>query len=136
MTDRTALDHPAQERSALDRSALERSALDRSALDTVQAQLDAFNAHDLDAFVATYAEDAVITGVAPEPIVGTAAIRAFYEPRLQNPELSCVIDTTVLFGTRWVVAQEQVVNAGVATETIATFDVVDGRISRASMLKA
>lgn len=114
----------------------DRTALDRSALDTVQAQLDAFNAHDLDAFVATYAEDAVITGVAPEPIVGSAAIRAFYEPRLQNPELSCVIDTSVLFGSRWVVAQEQVINAGVATETIATFDVVDGLIARASMLKA
>ncbi|MDR2997059.1 MAG: nuclear transport factor 2 family protein [Microbacterium sp.] len=108
----------------------------RTAIDTVQAQLDAFNAHDLGAFVATYADDAVITGVAPEPIVGTAAIRAFYEPRLQNPELSCVIDTSVLFGTRWVVAQEQVINAGVATETVATFDVIDGRISRASMLKA
>lgn len=108
----------------------------RNAIDTVQAQLDAFNAHDLDAFVATYAADAMITGVAVEPIVGRDAIRAFYEPRLQNPELSCVIDNTVLFGTRWVVAQERVINAGVATETIATFDVVDGLISRASMLKA
>jgi len=114
----------------------DRTTLDRSALDTVQAQLDAFNAHDLDAFVATYADDAVVTGVAPEPLVGSAAIRAFYEPRLQNPELSCVIDTSVLFGSRWVVAQERVINAGVATETIATFDVVDGVISRASMLKA
>lgn len=114
----------------------DRTALDRSALDTVQAQLDAFNAHDLEAFVATYADDAVVTGVAPEPLVGSAAIRAFYEPRLQNPELSCVIDTSVLFGSRWVVAQERVINAGVATETIATFDVVDGAISRASMLKA
>ncbi|WP_336502749.1 nuclear transport factor 2 family protein [Microbacterium paraoxydans] len=114
----------------------DRTALDRSALDTVQAQLDAFNAHDLEAFVATYADDAVVTGVAPEPLVGSAAIRAFYEPRLQNPELSCVIDTSVLFGSRWVVAQERVINAGVATETIATFDVVDGVISRASMLKA
>lgn len=108
----------------------------RSALDTVQAQLDAFNAHDLDAFVATYADDAVIAGVGPEPVIGAAAIRAFYEPRLQNPELSCVIDTSVLFGSRWVVAQERVINAGVETETIATFDVVDGRIARASMLKA
>lgn len=114
----------------------DRTAQDRSTLDTVQAQLDAFNAHDLDAFVATYADDAVVTGVAPEPLVGSAAIRAFYEPRLQNPELSCVIDTSVLFGSRWVVAQERVINAGVATETIATFDVVDGVISRASMLKA
>ena len=114
----------------------DRTALDRSALDTVQAQLDAFNAHDLEAFVATYADDAGVTGVAPEPLVGAAALRAFYEPRLQNPELSCVIDTSVLFGSRWVVAQERVINAGVATETIATFDVVDGVISRASMLKA
>lgn len=114
----------------------DRTAQDRSALDTVQAQLDAFNAHDLDAFVATYADDAVVTGVGPGPLVGSAAIRAFYEPRLQNPELSCVIDTSVLFGSRWVVAQERVINAGVATETIATFDVVDGVISRASMLKA
>lgn len=109
---------------------------DRTALETVQAQLDAFNAHDLDAFVATYAADAVITGVAAEPVIGTAAIRTFYEPRLQNPHLSCVIDTSVLFGTRWVVAQEQVLNAGVATETIATFDVDRGLIVRASMLKA
>ncbi|MDQ4215103.1 nuclear transport factor 2 family protein [Microbacterium sp. ASV81] len=108
----------------------------RTALDTVQAQLDAFNAHDLDAFVATYAADAVIVGVAPKPIAGEQAIRAFYEPRLQNPDLSCMIETSVLFGSRWVVAREQVVNAGVATETIATFDVVDGLIARASMLKA
>lgn len=108
----------------------------RSALDTVQAQLDAFNGHDLDAFVAAYSDDAVITGVAPEPLVGSAEIRAFYEPRLRNAELSCVVETTVLFGERWVVAREQVVNAGVATETIAMFDVVGGLIRRASMLKA
>ncbi|MGW8482470.1 nuclear transport factor 2 family protein [Microbacterium sp. NPDC055903] len=108
----------------------------RTAVDTVRAQLDAFNAHDLEAFVATYAVDAVITGVSPEPITGRAEIRAFYEPRLANPELSCEIDAQVLFGERWVVAHEQVVNAGVATETIATFDVVGGLIARASMLKA
>jgi len=47
-----------------------------------------------------------------------------------------VIDSTVLFGDRWVIAREYVINADVSTETIATFDVVDGRISRASMLKA
>lgn len=107
-----------------------------TALAVVNAQVDAFNDHDLTTFVGTYTEDAVITGVAPEPIVGREAIIAFYAPRLENPELSCEIDTTVLFGERWVVAQERVINAGVATETIATFDVVDGLIQRASMLKA
>lgn len=108
----------------------------RTAESTVRAQLDAFNAHDLDAFVETYTPDAVISGVAPEPVSGTQGIRAFYEPRLSSTDLSCVIEQIVLFGERWVVAREQVINAGVATETIAIFDVVDGLISRASMLKA
>lgn len=107
----------------------------RTALATVEAQLDAFNAGDLDAFAATYADDAVVTGVSPSAIVGIDELRAFYGPRLANPDLSCVIEETVLFGDRWVVAREQVVNAGIPTETIATFDVVNGRIARASMLK-
>ena len=105
-------------------------------LAVVTAQLDAFNAHDLDAFIATYSPDTIVTGVAPDPIVGHAALRAFYEPRLANPDLSCEIETIVQFGDRWVVAREYVINAGVRTETIATFDVVDGLIQRASMLKA
>jgi len=107
-----------------------------TALQTVTAQVDAFNAHDLDAFVATYADDAVITGVAQTPLVGRPAIRKFYAGRLDNPSLSCSIDATTLFGDRWVVARENVVNDGVGTETIATFDVRDGLIRRASMLKA
>ena len=38
----------------------DRSTLDRSALDTVQAQLDAFNAHDLDAIMSFFADDCVL----------------------------------------------------------------------------
>lgn len=107
-----------------------------SALSIVQAQVDAFNAHDIEAFLATYAEDAVVTGVTPEPLVGRDRLREFYTPRLQNAGVRCDIDTSVLFGERWVIARELVVSAIGATETIATFDVVDGAISRASMLKA
>ncbi|WP_345763434.1 nuclear transport factor 2 family protein [Diaminobutyricibacter sp. McL0608] len=107
-----------------------------AALQTVTDQVDAFNAHDLDAFVATYSEDAVVSGVAETPLVGREAIRAFYADRLVNPLLSCTIDATTVFGNRWVVAREHVANAGIATETIATFDVRDGLIQRASMLKA
>ncbi|MGN6428933.1 MAG: nuclear transport factor 2 family protein [Leifsonia sp.] len=106
-----------------------------SALETVSAQVAAFNAHDLEAFVATYAEDAVVVGVAAEPIVGRDALRAFYGERLTHPDLRCEIDATTLFGDRWVVARESVIRDGVATETIATFDVRDGVIRRASMLK-
>lgn len=105
-------------------------------LAVVTTQLDAFNAHDLEAFVATYSTDTIVTGVAAEPIVGHEALREFYEPRLANPDLSCEIETVVQFGERWVVAREYVINGGTRTETIATFDVVDGLIQRASMLKA
>ena len=40
----------------------------------VTAQVDAFNVRDLDGFCATYAPDAVVSGVTPEPIVGRDAI--------------------------------------------------------------
>lgn len=106
------------------------------ALRVVTEQVDAFNAHDLDAFVATYAEDAVVTGVGDTALVGRDAIRAFYADRLAHPDLSCSIDAHTQFGDRWVVARESVVRDGVATETIATFDVRDGEIRRASLVKA
>ncbi len=106
------------------------------ALRVVTAQVDAFNAHDLDAFVASYAEDAVVSGVGEEPLAGRDAIRAFYAGRLADPGLSCSVAAHALFGARWVIAQEYVVRDGVATETIATFDVRDGLIHRASLVKA
>lgn len=110
------------------------SALD--ALTVVTAQVEAFNTHDLEGFVATYSPDAVITGLGDELVVGRDAIRSFYEPRLSDPTMRCDVESTVLFGDRWVIAQEFVSKDGAATETIATFDVSDGLIQRASLVKA
>ncbi|WP_166845388.1 nuclear transport factor 2 family protein [Isoptericola sp. BMS4] len=102
----------------------------------VAEQVDAFNARDLDRFVATYAPDAVVTGVTPDPIVGRDALRAFYGGRFDDAALHCEITTSVAFGERWVVARELVTTANGTGETVATFDVADGVIARASMLKA
>lgn len=102
----------------------------------VAEQVDAFNAHDLERFVATYAPDAVVSGVTPEPVVGRDALRAFYAGRFDDAALRCEITTSVTFGERWVVARELVTSGAGTGETIATFDVVDGLIARASMLKA
>lgn len=107
-----------------------------STLSIVQAQVDAFNAHDLEAFLTFYARDAVVVGVAPEPLIGQERLRAFYAPRLRDDSVHCTIDASVLFGERWVVARELVSTAGGVTETIATFDIGGGLIQRASMLKA
>lgn len=107
-----------------------------SAVAVVEAQVSAFNNHDLEAFLATYALDAVVVGVAAEPLCGAAELREFYAPRMQDASLSCVVDTQLQLGERWVVARELVASAVGTSETIATFEVLNGRISRASMLKA
>ena len=108
----------------------------RTAAETVSAQLAAFNAHDLEAFASTYAVDAVVTGVAPQALSGRDAIRDFYSLRFADGGLSCIIETSVGFGERWVVAREFVTGPERIAETIAIFDVVNGFISRATMLKA
>ncbi|WP_340696848.1 nuclear transport factor 2 family protein [Cellulosimicrobium funkei] len=101
----------------------------------VTAQVDAFNVRDLDGFCATYARDAVVSGVTPEPIVGRDALRAFYASRFEDAALHCVIDASVTFGGRWLVARELVTTSNGTGETIATFEVRDGLITRASMVK-
>ncbi len=52
----------------------------KSAVEVVQKQLDAFNAQDLEAFLATYADDAVITTASTGKVVmqGKAVMRERY----------------------------------------------------------
>lgn len=103
--------------------------IDRSAL--VQRQVDAFNAGDLEGFLATYHSDARIEGVAPgEPLVGQAAIRRFYAPRLTRG-LHCDVLEQAELGL-WVIAHERVGDA----ETLAVFEIPDDTISRAVILRA
>jgi uncharacterized protein (TIGR02246 family) len=53
--------------------------LRRSAADVVQAQLDAYNAGDLEAFLSTYADDAVLSRASGEELSrGKEALRARY----------------------------------------------------------
>ncbi len=107
-----------------------------SATEIVRAQVEAFNNQDLEGFLATYSSDAIVIGVAPEPLVGSEQLRAFYEPRLQDTSLRCVLHTVLSLGERWVVARELITSSQSSSEVIATFDVVDGLIARASMLRA
>lgn len=106
-----------------------------SASEIIHAQVEAFNAHDVEGFVATYAEDTVVMGVAPEPLAGRQALREFYGARLRNGTLFCEVRSLVCFGARWVVAHEVVSDDTTSTETVATFEVVDGLIRRSSIVK-
>jgi hypothetical protein len=65
----------------------------------IQAQLDAYNRHDAEAFATAYAPEAEILELATGTVLarGTAAIRTFYATRFQaNPHLHAEVLHRVL----------------------------------------
>lgn len=79
------------------------------AIALVQRQLDAYNAHDLEAFLACYAPDVrVETFPGGEPLcLGREAMRARYAPLLARPDLHAALVGRLALG-RVVVDQERV----------------------------
>ena len=59
-------------------------------------QFDAYNNHDLDAFCALFATDAVLTDLPSGQVVaeGMAAIREMYQARFATPNLYCRVHST------------------------------------------
>lgn len=99
--------------------------------DPVQRQLDAYNAHDLERFVAEYAEDIrVFRPPAPEPVlVGKQAFARHYaENRFTLPELHAEVVNRMVCG-HTVVDHERItgLQPGVV-EAIAVYAVSDGLI--------
>jgi hypothetical protein len=63
----------------------------------VQSQLDAYNAHDLDAFAATYADTVQIFRHPGQPMLqGRAALRALYGPLFQAGPKARLVHRQVL----------------------------------------
>ena len=79
-------------------------------IDVVQKQLEAYNARDLEAFAATYADDVRIFRMpAVEPaVVGKAQLREVYRQRFASPDLHADIVTRIVLGNK-VIDQERVV---------------------------
>lgn len=111
----------------------------------IQAQLDAYNRHDAEAFAATYAPEAEIVELATGTVLakGTAAIRAFYAARFQaNPGLHAEVLHRTLQGA-FVVDQERitgVLTAPGGTErppltAVVLYEIKEGRIARAWLLR-
>lgn len=104
----------------------------------VQQQLDAYNAHDLEALLHVYAEDArVFEHPATLLASGSAQLRERFATRLQEPNLRAHLRQRMVMG-RFVVDQERVERTfpeGTGSvELIATYEVVDGRITNAWFL--
>ena len=104
----------------------------------VQQQLDAYNAHDLDALLATYAENAqLFEHPATLLASGHSQLRARFALRFQEPNLHAHLINRIVLG-RFVVDHERVTRTfpeGPGTiELIVTYEVVDGKIINAWFL--
>jgi len=99
--------------------------------DPVQRQLDAYNAHDLDRFLAEYHDDVrVFRPPAAEPVlVGKAAMGEHYaRNRFNRPELHAALLNRMVAGAI-VVDHEHITGLPDGPlVAIAVYEVVDGRI--------
>ncbi len=97
----------------------------------VQRQLDAYNAHDLDRFLAEYAEDVqVFRPPAREPmLVGRQAMREHYgRNRFTLPDLHARLVNRIVSGN-FVVDHEDITGLPQGRlSAVAVCEVVDGRI--------
>jgi hypothetical protein len=101
----------------------------------VQRQLDAFNARDLDALLATYADDAQMFEHPSKLLAsGAAAFRERYTARFQEPELHATLLSRTVMGNI-VVDHEDVVRTfpeGTGRiKLIMIYEVQNGRIAKA-----
>jgi hypothetical protein len=102
--------------------------------DIVQRQLDAYNAHDLDAFTACFSDDVRLYRM-PEPTpntIGIEALRTFYaEHRFSIPTLRAELVNRIAFGDK--VADHERIH-GLSerpVEMMAVYQVRDGAIVNA-----
>ena len=101
----------------------------------VQRQLDAYNARDIDALMATYADDIEQFDFPSTPLaVGAAAVRARQSVRLQEPDLYARLLGRTAMGN--LVIDHEIVTRnfpeGIGTvELIAMYEVQADRIQRA-----
>lgn len=99
----------------------------------VQAQLEAYNARDIDPFIATYADDVKLFEL-PEKLLseGTAPLRERYGKLFKDERLHAKIVNRIVMGNT-VVNHERVrltLPQGPATlEAIAIYEVRDGKIT-------
>jgi hypothetical protein len=102
---------------------------------TVQRQLLAYNAHDIDGFVATYAADAELF-LHPDKLLarGIEQIRDRYTARFKDAKPNAVILKRIVAGNK--VIDEEEITASSAegtkiTKAVAIYEVSGDKISRA-----
>jgi hypothetical protein len=108
-----------------------------SAADVVARQVDAYNAHDLESFVACYADDIVLsTGDGEVILEGIAAVRDQYDLWFSGlTDLHATIRGRLACGT-WVVDEEHATATGLDVEALVAYHVCGDRIDRVVLMTA
>ncbi|MBV8123238.1 MAG: nuclear transport factor 2 family protein [Burkholderiaceae bacterium] len=106
----------------------------------VQAQFDAYNAHDIDAFMATYASDAEIYEYPAKLLMnGAEQIADFYaSKRFNDPRLHGTIAKRIVMG-EVVIDHEQIVlthpEGPGRLEAVAIYEVRAGKIQKVTLIR-
>ena len=110
----------------------------RSPTAVVQAQLDAYNAKDIDALLATYAPDAIQYALHGEILAhGHAQIRERFLARFQEPDLHARLIARTVTGN--VVVDTEIITRNFpkgkgTVEMLCIYEVVGETIARASFV--
>ena len=101
----------------------------------VDVQVDAYNRHDLEAFLACYSQDVTVQNGNGEILMsGIDALRKQYgEWFTQYPDLHVDVRGRVVSAT-WVVDAEHVTMSGNVIDGLVGYHVADGRIDAVVML--
>lgn len=105
--------------------------------DPVQAQLDAYNAHDIERFLACYAPDAVIRHADGRVLMrGHDAIRQRYEGLFaRHPDVTVDVPTRIR-ADNWVVDEEKVRLGDQDLHVAVGYEVRDGLIRSVVMMRS
>ena len=108
----------------------------KSALAIVQAQLDAYNAKDIEALLRTYASDAEQYTLHGERIAqGHEQLRSRFLTRFAEPDLHARLLSRIVMGN--IVTDHELITRNFpegrgTLEMLCVYEVVDGRIQKAS----
>ncbi|MFM8770511.1 MAG: nuclear transport factor 2 family protein [Candidatus Kapaibacterium sp.] len=103
-----------------------------------QAQLDAYNAHDVDAFAAVYSDDVQLIDLASGSMfcIGVDGLRDLYARKFaEKPTMHCRLVNRIVCPP-FVIDEEDVAGLvdGKSVHAVATYECRDGKICRAWFL--
>lgn len=102
----------------------------------VQKQLDAYNAKDIDAFLATYNDDVLIYDY-PDTVryKGKEAMRPYYDKKFKDePNLFCEIKHRIVLGNK-VIDEEYVTYSDRIVKVISIYEVKNGKIAKVTFIR-